>query len=50
MKGRCIDDLGMLTVLPHYMSKIQNTSATKNPIKLIAVGELLGGEKSRMSR
>ena len=50
VKGGCIDDLGMLSVLPHYMSKIQNTSANKNPIKLIAVGESLGDQKSRMSR
>ena len=41
VKGGCIDDPGMLSVLSHYMSKIQNTSAIKNPIKLIAVGELL---------
>ena len=31
------------------MSKMQNTSATKNPIKLFAVGELFGVEKLSMS-
>ena len=49
LKGGCIDDLRLLSVLPHYMSKMQNTSATKNPIKLFAVGELFWVEKLSMS-
>ena len=48
--GGCIDDPETLSVLTYYMSKKQSISSSKQPIKLIAVGGLSGGGKSRMSR